>query len=79
MAALRAYHILHGLDTNPFKDERLALYLKSLRIQASLAPARHSVVNVQLLTQIVQTCDVFKFSAIFKPLHLLCFFSFLRL
>ena len=41
MAALRAYHILHGLDTNPFKDERLALYLKSLRIQAPLAPARH--------------------------------------
>ena len=79
MAAHRAYHILHGLDTNPFKDERLALYLKSLRIQAPLAPARHSVVNVQLLTQIVQTCDVFKFSAIFKPLHLLCFFLFLRL
>ena len=39
MAALRAYHIFHGLNTNPFKDERLALYLKSLRIQAPLAGA----------------------------------------
>ena len=58
MTALRAYHILHGLDTNPFKDERLALYLKSLRIQAPLAPARRLVVDVQLLTEIVQACDV---------------------
>ena len=79
MAALRAYHIIHGLNTNPFKDERLALYLKSLRIQAPLAPSRRSVVDVQLLTKIVHTCEFFKFPIIFKPLYLLCFFSFLRL
>ena len=77
MAALRAYHILHGLNTNPFKDERLALYLKFLRIQAPLARSRSSVVDVQLLTKIVQTCEFFP--AIFKPIYLLCFFSFLWL
>ena len=78
MAALRD-HILHGFDTKSFRDERLALYLKSLRIQAPLAPSRHSLLDVQLLTKIVQTCDLFKFPAIFKPLYLLCFFSFLHL
>ena len=79
MAALRAYHILHGLNTNPFKDERLALNLKSLRIQAPLAPPRHSTLNVQLLTKIIHTSESFKFPVIFRPLYLLCFFSFLRL
>ena len=79
MAALRAYHIFHGLNTIPFKDERLALYLKSLRIQAPLAPSRRSGLDVQLLTRIIHTCDSFRFPAIFKPLYLLCFFSFLRI
>ena len=79
MAALRAYHIYRGLDTTPFKDERLALYLKSLRIQAPLAPSRCSVLDVDLLVQIIHTCQFFKFPIIFRPLYLLCFFSFLRL
>ena len=76
MSALRAYHIFHGLNTSPFKDERLAMYLKSLRIQA---PSRCSLLDVQLLATIIHTCDSFKFPAIFRPLYLLCFFSFLRL
>ena len=58
MDVLRAYHILHGLDTTPFKDERLFLYLKSLRIQDPLAPSRHSIVDIQLLTKIIHTCDL---------------------
>ena len=76
---LRAHHILHGLNTFPFKDERLALYLKSLKLQAPLAPSRRSSVDIQLLNQIVQTCDSMKFPIIFKPLYLICFFSFLCL
>ena len=74
MSALRAYHIFYGLNTSPFKDERLAMCLKSLRIQAPLAPARHSLLDVQLLATIIHTCDSFKFPAIFRPLYLLCFF-----
>ena len=54
LAGLRAHHILHGLNTLSFKDERLALYLKSLKLQMN-------------------------FATIFKPLHLLCFISFLHL
>ena len=79
MSAIRAYHILYGLNTSPFKDERLGLYLKSLRIQAPLAPPRRSTLDVHLLTQIVHTCHFFKFPHIFTSLYLLCFFSFLRL
>ena len=79
LAAIRAYHILHGLNTTPFKDERLSLYLKSLRLQAPLAPSRRSIVDIQFLTKIIQTCESFKFLVVFRSLYLLCFFSFLRL
>ena len=35
--------------------------------------------DIQLLTKIIQTCESFKFPVVFRSLHLLCFFSFLRL
>ena len=79
MAAIRAYHIIYGFNTVPFKDERMSLYLKSLKIQAPLAPARRSSLDIHLLEAIVQMCDTFRFPIIFKSLYLLCFFSFLRL
>ena len=34
MAALRAFHIVHALNTEPFRDERIPLFLKSVKIQA---------------------------------------------
>ena len=79
LAGLRDHHILHGLNTLPFKDERLALYLKTLKLQVPLAPSRRSSVDIQLLNQIIQTCDSMKFPIIFKPLYVLCFFSLLCL
>ena len=79
MAGLRAFHIIHGLNTTPFTDERTSLYLKSLKLQAPLAPPRRSSLDIQLLQNILQSCEKFRFPSIFQPLYLLCFFSFLRL
>ena len=47
-AAFRANHILHGLDTTSFKDERMSLYVKSLRFQAPLASPKCFIVDIQL-------------------------------
>ena len=82
MAALSAYHILHGLNTAPFIDERLSLYLKSLKLQAPLAPSMSflpSSLDIQLLTLILSACDLMKFTIIFKPFYLLRFISFVTL
>ena len=49
MAAIRAHHILYGLNTAPFRDKRMSLHLKSLKLQASLAPSRRSSVDIYLL------------------------------
>ena len=68
MAALRALHIIHGLQTLPFKDERITLFLKSLKLTKPLAPKVAPVLTTDLLLQIV-----------YKVLYPFTFFSFLRM
>ena len=79
MAALRAFHIVHSMHTAPIKDERIPLFLKSLKIQASFSPPARSYIDISTLQAILLQCEKFPHPLIFGPLYLLCFFSFLRL
>ena len=79
MAALRAFHIVHALTTDPFKDKRISLFLKSLKIQAPFCPSVRSHIDISTLEDIRLQCQNFSYPEIFRPLYLLCFFSFLRL
>ena len=79
LTAIRALHILHGLDTSAFRDERLALFVKATRLQAPFNPSISAHLDVTLLQRIIQQCDSMQFPVIFKPLYLVVFFSFLRL
>ena len=79
MAALRAFHIVHSLPTSAFKNEKIPLFLKSLKIQAPFSPPARSYIDISTLEDILTQCEKLPYSAIFRPLYLLCFFSFLRL
>ena len=79
MAALRAFHIVHALGTKPFKDERIPLFLKSLKIQAPFCPSVKSHIDISTLEAILLQCKNYPYPEIFRPLYLLRFFSFLRL
>ena len=79
MAAIRACHIIHGLPTQCFRDERLSLFLKSIQNSALLAPKRRTLIDIQTLHDIIHQCANLENPTIFQPLYLLCFFSFLRL
>ena len=79
MAALRALHILFTLKTDPFKDDRIPLFLKALKLQAPLSIPTRSHIDIDTLSSIVALCDSFPHPKIFKALYLLCYFSFLRL
>ena len=79
MAAIRGFHIIHGLQTAPFKDERIPLFLKFLQINTPLNPVIVSVVDIPFLNSIIQQCQSLELPHVFQPLYLLCFFSFLRL
>ena len=79
VAGLRSMYIVHGLPTTPFKDERLPLFLKSLKINAPLSPIVRKIISIDMLIQIVQACDKLRDPVLFKSLYLFSFFSFLRL
>ena len=79
LSAIRAMHIAHGLETAPFKDERLPLFLKAIRIHRPFQPRVLAHLDISLLEKIIHLCDHMQFSQVFKPLYLLMFFSFLRI
>ena len=79
LSAIRAMHIAHGLETSPFKDERLPLFLKAIRIHRPFKPRVLAHLDIPFLEKIIHLCDHMQFPQIFKPLYLLMFFSFLRM
>ena len=50
MAGIRAMYIVNGLDTTPFRDDRLSLFVKSLKINAPVAPKIRNMLSVDILT-----------------------------
>ena len=79
LSVIRAFHIIHGLNTNPFKDERIQLFLKSLQIAAPLITVNRPTLDVEILQNIVIQCQSLSYPIVFKTLYLAYFFSFLRL
>ena len=79
LTASRVLHIVHGLETVAFRDERLPLFLKAIKIQSPFKPRLLAHLDITLLEQIIQQCDQFQFPVVFKPLYLTMFFSFLIL
>ena len=79
LSAIRAMFIVHGLNTDPFKDHRLPLYIKSLKINAVFKPNTSKIVSIDMLHQILLLCDNKPFPLVFKALYLFCFFSFMKL
>ena len=70
LAALRAMHIAHGLETAPFKDERLSLFLKATRIQRPFHPKVLAHLDLSLLEKNINLCDHMQFPQVFKPLYI---------
>ena len=79
MAAIRAMFIVYGLNTAPFKDERLPLFIKSLKINAPLSLRGQIIITIQMLQQIVATSQTMDNPLVFRTIYLFTFFSFLRL
>ena len=59
MAALRALHILFALQTDSFKDDRIPLFLKAVKIQDPLSVPTRSHIDIDTLSSIIALCDSF--------------------
>ena len=79
MAAVRTLHIIYGLPTQPFRDKRIQLYLKALKINAPFNPATRPTLDVAKLNSLLLICDTVPLAITFIALYVTCFFSFLRI
>ena len=78
ITAIRSMCIIYAIDTFPFRDQRIPLFIKSLKLNGSFVPKISLLIDETLLLQIITVSDHFQFPQIFKTLYLLAFFSFLR-
>ena len=79
ITAIRSISIMYGIDTTPFRDQRIPLFVKSLKINRPLAPLLKLVIDHTLLLQIITVSAHLQFSLVYRALYLLAFFSFLRI
>ena len=71
--------IIHNLPTQPFRDEKIQMFVKSVKINRPLLIKTNSIFTEQMLLDIIATTETLEFSEIFLSVYLLAFFSFLRL
>ena len=57
MAAIRAFHIIYGLQTPSFRDDRVSLFLKFTKINTPLRPSVKPNIDISLIDSIVHQCD----------------------
>ena len=79
LTAIRSMSIIYACDTSPFRDNRIPLFIKAIKINRPLQPNLSSVIDEPLLHAIVQVSTTLHSPVIFQSLYLLVFHSFLRL
>ena len=79
LTAARSMCIVYGVNTIPFRDQRIPLFTKSLKINRPFAPKLSLLIDETLLLKVVTASAGLQFPHMFKTLYLLAFFSFLRL
>ena len=79
LAGIKAMLIIHNLDYTVFSDNRIQLYLKSLKINRPFKPHIPQIIDEYLLARIISPCEQLPNLIVFKALYTMSFFSFLRL
>ena len=79
LTAIRSLCIIYNCDTTPFRDQRLHLFIKSLKINRQFQPRLKVFIDKNMLLKIVTVASQLQSPKVFQALYLLCYFSFLRL
>ena len=79
ITGIRSMSIVYGIDTTPFRDQRIPLFTKSLKVNRPLAPVVKILIDHTLLLQIVTVSAQLQFPLVYTALYLLAFFSILRI
>ena len=74
LSAIKSTFTIYALDVSCFGDQRLKLYQRAVQLHAPLFVNLNKVIDIALLKQIVQECDLTYMGQIFKAVYLLSFF-----
>ena len=64
LAALRTMFIIHNLPTHPFRDEKIQMFVKSVRINRPLVVKTKSIFTEKVLLDIIAATETLEFSEI---------------
>ena len=79
LAGIRAYCVIYNIPTTLFGDEKIQMFIRSLKINRPLVVKNTSVVTHDMLISILEATAKLEAPQVFTSLYLLAFFSFLRL
>ena len=68
-----------GVNVTPFNDPRIKVYNKAIMRHAPFQPHIKTIIDIDMLKQLVNQCDRMYMGNIFKAAFLISFFSFLRI
>ena len=76
---IRAYCVIYNIPTTSFRDERIQMFIRSLKINRPLMIKNTSVLTHDMIMSILEVTAKLEAPQVFTSLYLLTFFSFLRL
>ena len=74
VAAIKSMSLVYGQNMSEFLDNRIALFIKSIKNNEKFSPVVKSLMDVELLSDILQETQSLPNSAVYQSLYLFCFF-----
>ena len=78
LTGVRAFFVVHGCNTQPFRHEQIQLFLKFLKLNVQFQPKANTIITIQQLYSLISACDALPHSQVYKAVYPVAFFSFLR-
>ena len=79
LAGIRAYCVIYNIPTMSFRDEKIQMFIRSIKINRPLVIKNTPILTQDMLISILEVTAKLEAPQIFTALYLLAFFSFLRL
>ena len=79
LGGIRAFFVIYNLSTSPFRDEKIQMSIRSLKINRPLVVKNATVFTDSMLLKILEVTSKLEPLWVFTALYLQAFFSFPKL
>ena len=79
LSGIKANFLLYGLNDVIFQNQKIRLYMKSLKINRPLKPIQRNIMSIEVLQSVATLCKQIFMGSVYKAVFLVAYFGFLRL